>query len=87
MAINFTEPAEAKHIVWESFEVHVAGKSIRIRFTDANGDEYTYHTKPNMWNAALSFLFDDLANVAELKDRIETYLITNEIIDGTIVPD
>ena len=87
MAIEFTEPAELKRIVYESFEINVRHKWVRLTFLDVNGEDHQFTTDPKKWNAALSFLFDNLTNAAELKDRIESYLVANEIIGGTIVSD
>ena len=87
MAIEFTKPAELEHIVYRSLELNVEAKVINLVFVDTDGDEHYFHTKPAQWNAALSFLFDNLTNAADLKTRIQNYLVTNEIVGGTIVPD
>ncbi len=87
MAIEFTEPAVARHIIYQSLWSDIESKAIRLRFIDADGNEHDFSTRPAQWQGALSFLFDNLTNAAELKDRIESYLVANEIIGGTIVLD
>ncbi len=87
MAIEYTKPAELEHIVYRRFELDVQQKVVSLVFVDTDGNEHYFHTKPDKWVATLKFLFDNLTDAAELKDRIENYLVANEIIGGTKVPD
>lgn len=87
MAIQFTEPSKVVKIIYRSLEIDVQNKSIRVYLIDENSEDFSFTTKESQWNAALSLLFDNLTDAAELKDRIENYLIANEITDGTKVPD
>jgi len=87
MAIEFTKSSDPKHLIFEKLEFNIRRKQIRLLFIDEDGEDHQFQTAPEKWNAALTFLFKDLANAAELKDRIETYLVNNKIIGGTIVPD
>lgn len=87
MAIEFTKPAELEHIVYESFEINVRHKWVRLTFIDQDNESHQFTTKSAQWNAALVFLLDNLANAADLKTRVQSYLVANEIIGGTIVPD
>ena len=87
MAIEFTKPAELEHIIYRRFELDVQQKVVNLVFVGTDGNEHYFHTDPKKWVATLKFLFDNLTDAAELKDRIETYLKDNEIVGGTIVPD
>ncbi len=87
MAIEFTKPAKLEHIVYHRFYLDVQQKVINLEFFGSDGEVHHFNTKPEKWNAALSLLFDNLTNAADLKTRIQNYLVTNEIVGGTIVPD
>ncbi|KKN04138.1 hypothetical protein LCGC14_1100460 [marine sediment metagenome] len=87
MAIEFTKPAELEHIVYRRFELDVQQKVVSLVFVGTDGNEHYFHTDPKKWVATLKFLFDNLTDVADLKTRIQNYLVTNEIVGGTIVPD
>ena len=87
MAIDFTDPAALKHIVYES--LHISSRRNRILwvFEDPAGEEIQFVSKPEEWSALLTFLFKDLANAAELKTRSQSWIVTNRNNGGTIVPD
>jgi hypothetical protein len=87
MAIDYTKPADPKHIVYDSLDISVTNKVVTLRFIDEDNDIVTFNTRPAQWSAVLSFLFDNLTNAAELKGRVENYLIANEIPDGVKVAD
>ena len=88
MAIETSIPARTHKLVFEAFHMDLGGKEIIVKFK-VEGDEkrQTFRSDPGKWGATLKFLFDNLTNAAELKSRVEDWLLANGHVTGMKVSD
>jgi hypothetical protein len=88
MAIDKPVAARTDHLLLYDFRIYMQEQVVTVTLLDqARGEVLTFNTQPAQWQAALAYLFDNLTNAAELKDRVEQYLLDQGLVSGTKVAD
>ena len=88
MAIESNIPSSIRKLVFEAFHMDLGGKEVIVTFkVDGDEERQTFRSDSDKWVATLKFLFDNLTNAAELKTRIQTWLLDNGKVTGIVVPD